>query len=201
MVGTLLRMFAVALVLACASSHVRALELAEPVWALDCMHGLTAVHVAVRPISSYASRAGLDRGALEERVSARLRAAGLELVGDRPVVPPDAPETAGPEWALLRVNLDDVRRDPNEDGYHEYWLQLELMQDAQLVHHPAVRLPIQTWSRESTGSHRESQVAAAVTAALDQSLDELLRDHASVNPPVPPAQLNADAGEKEPEGD
>lgn len=183
-------MLAVAVVLALASSHLRALELAEPVWALEAMRGLTAVHVAVRPISSYASRAGLDRDRLAARVAARVSAAGIGLAGERPASP------AG-EWALLRVNLDDIRRDPNEDGYHEYWLQLELMQDAQLVHHPAVKLPVQTWSRETAGTQRESQVAAAVHAALDSALEEFVRDHTSVNPLV-----SADASpESEPEGD
>lgn len=189
MVGTLLRMLGVALVLAVASSHLRALELAEPVWALEAMRGLSAVHVTVRPISSYASRAGLDRDALAARVSARLTAAGIGLAGERA-------EVSG-EFATLRVNLDDVRRDPNQDGYHEYWLQLELMQDAQLVHHADVKLPVQTWSRETAGTQRESRVAAAVTEALDQMLDEFARDHGSVNPIV-----QADAGvDAEPEGD
>lgn len=197
MIGTLVRMLIVAVVLACASSHLRALETAEPVWALEAMRGLPAVHVTVRPISSYASKAGLDRGAIEARVVQGLRAAGVGISGDRPAEADGGPAQ---EWAQLRVNFDDVRRDPNENGYHEYWLQLELMQDAQLTYHPTVRLPIQTWSREATGTHRESEVAAAVHATLDAALADFLRDHQSVNPPAPVQAADAGA-DTEPEGD
>lgn len=92
MIGPLLRMLVIAVLLAAASTHLRAVELAEPTWDLEAMRGLTALNVVVR-LTGETGKARIQRDALEESIQTRLRREGVGLLGERPVAPAqnDAP--------------------------------------------------------------------------------------------------------------
>ena len=147
--------------------EVRALEPGAETWDADVMRGITAFHLVVRPLSGDAGRAGLEATDLKVQVEDRLRREGIALGRGRE--------------AVLRLTLDDIAQDPGPASHHDYWLTLELVQEAQLVDRPGTRSPVVTWSRIASGSHPAADVPAQVHQSLRGALDDLVRDYRSVN--------------------
>ena len=194
----MLRFFAVlALVLTALSVRdVAALEPGGEGWDADVLAGLAGVRVAVRPLSADATAASLDALHLYAQVTLRLRREGIAVLEDG---------EDRPDAATLRVALDDLAQADGPEAFHDFWLTVDLVQDAQLVRHPSVRSPVVTWSRLATGSHPANEMPARVRDVLAQALDELLADYRHANPGarVPPLSSASIAtpGVRGPEGD
>lgn len=189
--------------LACAvvlAAVARAQDPAEDQWKLEVMRGLRALYVFVRPVSAVAEEAGLHHDVLRADIEHRLRREGIALVVTPPA-PGDAPEGG---WAVLRLNVDDLRKGDDPAGYHDFWLSLDLIQKAELAGKPAVRAQVATWSTGAAGSHRSAELSAVVRDALRLAMDELVRDFRAANDAESATPIAADVGEggeTNPEGD
>jgi hypothetical protein len=193
----------VVVVLACAlvlTAVLRAQDPADDQWNLDVMRGLRALHVYVRPVSPVAEEAGLHHDVLRADIEHRLRREGIALVVTLPE-PGDAPEDG---WAILRLNVDDLRKGDDPSGHHDFWLALDLMQQAAIAGRPSVRAHIATWSAGAAGSHRSAELSTVVREALRLALDDFIRDFRAANDGEREAPISADAADPadaNPEGD
>lgn len=197
----MLRAVLLALLALCAVAGARAQDPDDAPWDLEALRGLRALHVVVRPVSATAREAGLHQDLLRADLEHRLRREGIALVVNPPA-PGDAPEGG---WAILRLNVDDLKKDTDPTGYHDFWLSLDVVQQAELAGRPAVRARVATWSTGAAGSHRSLELTAVVRDALRLALDEFVRDHRAANdgertPPVPADTAEA-PGPVELEGD
>lgn len=177
----------------------------ESAWDLEVLRGIGAIHVVVLPVSPDGASAGITQGMLRADVEHRLRREGITVIVDADLTAARiSPER---EIAALRVAFDDLRRDSDPDGYHEFWLSFELWQEAQLAHRSMVHSPVTTWTRHATGTHRTYALAGALKDAMRESLDNFVADWRTVHggrearalPLV--ADSQAAAGDGEPEGD
>lgn len=170
-------------------------------WDLEALRGLRALYVVVRPVSASAQEAGLHQGVLRADLEHRLRREGIALVVSPPA-PGDAPEGG---WAVLRLNVDDLKKGTDPTGYHDYWLSLDLVQQAELAGRPSVRAQVSTWSTGAAGSHRSIELTGVVRDTLRLALDELVRDYRAANDgeraPPTAADSAETAGAPELEGD
>ena len=140
---------------------------------LDALRGLAAFQVVVDPLSADAMRDGLRAPALQADVELRLRRAGLRVVTERGTPVPDA--------AVLRVHLDDTRRDLDAGSFHEFRLTMEVLQNVQLTRDPAVQALRPSWNRTLDGTHLTATLVPAVRDALRQEMEHLFDDYLAVN--------------------
>lgn len=164
----------------------------ERLFGLDALRGLTALQVLVEPISLDAEKDGVKRSTLQADMELRLRRAGIGVVTDRsvPVL----------ESAVLRLRLDDLKRDLEQGSYHEFRLTLEVIQDVQLVRDPAVQASSAAWSRTMGGTRLSATLVASVRGALRQEMEHLLDDYLAANGGAV-RRLAAKKSRARPEGD
>jgi hypothetical protein len=156
-----------------------ALALAWPALALDTpnerlsLGGLTAVHVVVDELSAEAEREGLTRAGLQADVEARLRRAGLRVLGAT-----EALKVAGRATLHLRVEVvpfGDARR------FYLYSVDLTLAQRTQLTRDRTIETHTITWSENRQVGAVEPAGLGAVRDLVRAKVEQFVRAWQTVN--------------------
>jgi hypothetical protein len=145
----------------------------EQKWSIDSLRGLRALDVVVDPLPHDAEKDGLRRPALQADIELRLRRLGITIVTEKSAPWPDS--------AVMRLRVDDLKRDLEQGSYHEFRLTLEVLQSVALLRDPAVRSVNAQWHRTSEGTQLTTLLVRSVRDSLRELIEHFVDDYLAAN--------------------
>lgn len=136
------------------------------------LSGIKAVSVFVQGVSADAKKAGLTVEQIEAEVKAKLKGAGIKVVGEREV------EGLSGRPALY-VNLSAPKR--RQKAAFVYHVEVGLMQEVTLVRDEKIRIMSITWKKGSLGYCPARSFVENVQRSLGDMMDAFVSDWATAN--------------------